>query len=163
MNIRIQRIQELTIPVCKFGPGGDFINAWPEMPAVISVPTNPLGKVLDKIVAIMGMAGVYNVTLSTVSSSRNLTARENYKEIQENVSTQNYADSNTQAASARAIDKAGTNKGLFSNDIGTGPRAKTRPHNNLRTFRTASRKGLNRITNKQGTLFEADSTWAKSA
>jgi len=163
MNIRIQRIQELTIPVCKFGPGGDFINAWPEMPAVRSIPVNPLGKVLDKIAAIMGMAGIYHATLSTVSASRNFTVREIHKEIQENVSIQNYADSHTQAASTRTIDKTGTNKGLFSNDIGTGPRARTRPHNNLRTFRTASRKGLDRVANKQGTLFEADSSWAKSA
>ena len=49
----VNRFKNADIPICKFGPGGDFITPWPALPAV-PIPEDSSA---DPITRILGLIG----------------------------------------------------------------------------------------------------------
>ena len=57
--MEVNRFENQDIPLCKFGPGGDFITEWPASSAsqpLEAESPNPVGKVLSLIARLLGSA-----------------------------------------------------------------------------------------------------------
>jgi hypothetical protein len=165
-NDRNERIR----PVCKFGPGGDYVSFWPagsfELP---QLSPNSLTKVLMGLSKIMeNLVRRESGKISTVCAAtagpekRIVYGKGDSEDVVEKHTSEGSADAASGAVAEN--DCPGTGERLlFADDRGISGSAWHKPKHHIRAHRRASRKRAAVGTGGQGTLFEADFEGAKSA
>lgn len=136
-------------PICRFGPGGDFVWVWPRERLVSpQAEAGGLGRLLGRLNEIM-------FKLLGSEEDKSEYVNENSK-----------ADSETYAASAtviRANRQLQREPMLFSDDWGAGVGTGSKPKHRVRTHRRASKKRPSLRVWGQGSLFDADLRSARTA
>jgi hypothetical protein len=156
-------------PLCKFGPGGDYVSEWD---AVNAAPAEHkethLGQVLNVIAEIIG-ATVQPEILTEIAcalpveedSHTSLPEKSNNQEIQaDGPKHTSYPKAARNASTSRKLSKQPM---LFGDDWGTGTSTKHKPNHRLRAHRKPSRKRPVGPVHGQGTLFEVDTLGRKTA
>jgi len=143
------------IPLCKFGPGGDYVNSWsaPESP-MPQERHSPLGKVLNLIAEILG-AAVQPEILTEIACAlptEPLNLQTASREKTENEPA--YSHHTPPASYAAAGKTSCTEAMLFGDDWGTGCGPAHQPDHRVRARRRTSRKRPSGTFNRQGTLFD---------
>jgi len=164
MNIRLNKPIE---PLCKFGPGGDFISVWPDRSPQVPVPaSNRLTKVLSSIAEIVTMmllsSELGNKSSIASSIGRTLTEREKLEYAPKNTSAKN-----TDYSSSVAIIKSNSlfsgEPKLFTDNGRIGIRAGHKQKHCIRAYRRAEKKRTAFSLLRQGSLFEVDFESSKTA
>ena len=157
-------------PVCRFGPGGDYVYDWPAKSAQpFARQPNTLNKVLAVIADLMG--AVISPELLTedhtpVYIAADSTAKQNDVDIEgptnhlinQKESSAGDKSNRTNYAASTADPTAGSEVRaepmLFGDDcrISRGPKRK--PHHRIRAHRRAAKKRAGYSLKGQGTLFE---------
>jgi len=151
-NINIHRID----PVCRFGPGGDFVRPWPCNPEdYLQQSQSPLTRLLCSIAK---MVGTNNVQAEDVRNNYPIGEDENEPVQTNNCRANSPADTNPQDNSEFCGQIL-----LFADDRRVGKQAEHKPKHRIRAHRrTAKKRPALRIA-AQGSLFKADSQSAKTA
>jgi hypothetical protein len=162
MNMENDRNERIR-PVCKFGPGGDFISFWPPGSFELSqLSTNSLTKVLLALSKIMEKlvttesgknSAVPAVTAGPVK--RIVYGKGDSEDVVEEHTSVPSADAASDTVAANNRPGAGESL-LFPDDWRIGGRAGHKPKHHIRAHRRASRKRAVVGAAGQGTLFEAD-------
>ncbi len=127
------------IPLCKFGPGGQYQNDWSMSQPITGRSTSAIGKLLDIIAEMAGLT----------EEPQPLTTKQVINE------TTQQANAKT-APNSASTGRLSSQPTLFSDDIGIGSHSKARANNRLRTpRRTAKKRNVNRLQ-WQSTLFGVD-------
>ena len=164
---------DFNVPVCRFGPGGDYVKNWPGAKSQSPIQgANPLGKVLALIADVMGTT-VSGELMIQSQKRLYISAAGIPKKTQADIEgpTDNHLLREKQSGAANQADHtsnapstAGTKDSsriakepmLFADDSGSSGRAGRKPHHRIRAYRRASRKRTARRLEGQGTLFEVD-------
>ena len=171
---------EFDVPVCRFGPGGDYINDWPG--AKTQPPNqgpNPLSKVLAMIADVMGttvsgelmiqeqtpfyisMAGTPNKTQADIERP---TDDHLLREKQSGAPNKPDHTSNAPSTTGSKSDsRPAAESMLFADDSRSCSGAKHKPHHRIRAYRRAPRKRTPRRVEGQGTLFEVNGAGQSAA
>ena len=164
---------EFDMPVCRFGPGGDYVNDWPG--AKTQSPNqgpNPLSKVLAMIADVMGTT-VSGELMIQEQTPLYISAAGTPKKSQADIEgpTDNHLLREKQSGAANKPDHtsnapstAGTKSDsptaaesmLFADDSRSSRAAKHKPHHRIRAYRRTPRKRTPRPVEGQGTLFEVN-------
>lgn len=164
--------KNMDVPLCKFGPGGDFTNQYdsekPAMPTADGI--SPLGKVLNLIAEVIGAAVQPEILTEIACALPPVDALTN---TDTSSSKETRPDDQTQFAQSpdqpQAASGAKTNRPLagqpllFSNDWRTGAGPQHKPGHRIRTCRRASRKKTAPPVYRQGSLFETHACRRKTA
>jgi hypothetical protein len=159
------------VPVCRFGPGGDYVYDWPAKSAQPPArQPNPLGKVLAAIADVMGTTISPELMIQTqmpVYIPADSTAKQDDADIEgpANNHSINQKESSAGDKSNRtnyAASTAGPTAGsevqrepmLFGDDCGISRGPKRKPHHRIRAHRSAAKKRPSYSLKGQGTLFE---------
>lgn len=148
-------------PLCKFGPGGDFVQELSENDALpgASIQENPLGKVLEIIAEMIGAAIGPELLLDQPQQQDNGFNKQTFlaeKTKHENIQS-GFDYYHTQAAGRIKGNRCVSNQAmLFADDgrVGTFSGRKT-PHR-IRAYRRTARKRTDRVAvqrQSSGTLF----------
>jgi hypothetical protein len=132
-------------PVCRFGPGGDFVFIWPESSEFQLPSQNRLPKVLaclNEIIA--GVLGSEFNPVSAVTSKAHPIPVVRFGQSQK-----------SQAQQAQPL--------LFPDDSRTGLRAAHKPSLRIRARRRTTKKRPHIDLDEQGLLFAAELKIARSA
>lgn len=165
-----------TEPLCKFGPGGEFIAFWQPVRTESSGSSNCFVKLLsllvDGLAILVGLrCSGPSVQLENASTSKRCTIC--HKEKVENALRSNKAPPSARRG-GRRVDPASTaataDGGLFGRDAmllpdygGAGLRIRHKPKHRVRAYRrTAKKRPAVRLC-EQGTLFELDFKSARTA
>ena len=145
-------------PLCKFGPGGDFVTNWPEGNYKRRERIdNPLGRVLGAIADIIG-ATVKPELISELTHKPDIkrlinanTESEDKASAAPKTSQPNHAEtiSGTKADSTIRGEPM-----LFADDRGTGRRVRRKPNHRIRAHRRTAKKRSSDKSSGQGTLFD---------
>ena len=154
-------------PICKFGPGGEYVSNWPAVPLYsVSTPQgNPLGRVLDGIARMVGLSPTQSLALQM----RRTTDPQIQKLIQKRRERNERAAKQDGPAYAASITVVGNNSPfsgkptLFSDDTGTGFAPQHKPNHGIRASRRPARKRFAGGLPQQGSLFDAHIARAKTA
>lgn len=159
-------------PICKFGPGGDYVRTWSPKTAGKADPVgaveNPLRKVLERLADIIGAnVNIASVSGIEVDGPREIAAREIVSEEREEDHVA--ADNKSGTGNAETIGDAQAPPAvraeplLFADDsrIGSGGRRKS--NYRIRAHRKTARKRAAQKIDGQGTLFETDCTSQSAA
>lgn len=155
-------------PLCKFGPGGDFVDEWDAPSASPQHNESHLGQVLNVIAEIIG-ATVQPEILTEIAcalpvKSDSKTPVLNKLSIQEKTADGLQLVNHSQAARNTSTGgKLSKEPMLFSDDWGTGSSVKHKPNHRLRTHRRTARKKTAGAFNGQSTLFEINPIGRKTA
>ena len=157
-------------PVCRFGPGGDYVYDWPAKSAQPPArQPNTLNKVLAVIADLMG--AVISPELLTedhtpVYIAADGTAKQNDADIEgptnhlinqkessagEEPNRTNYAASTAGPTNDSDVRSQPV---LFGDDCRISPGPKRKPHYRIRAHRRAAKNGAGYRLKGQGTLFE---------
>jgi len=163
---------DFNVPVCRFGPGGDYVNDWPVKKNQPPVPeSNPLGKVLALIADVMGTAisgelmiqaqdKPYVGTGGKVKQIQVDTQKPNNSKLTKEKSdpTDEPDHTNYTTTTAGAKDSCPVTKEpmLFTDDCRGSRGAKRKPHHRIRAYRRTGRKRPARKIQGQASLFEVD-------
>ncbi len=144
-------------PLCKFGPGGDFVATWQPKPSKQpDVLARLLGSAVHALAAAFGLKNAgSNVPLSGSLYSDESTVHntENLNDAIENSTTRD--STNTASAPAPANDSPFSAEPLLFPDlIRNGLRVRHQPKHRVRAPRRAAKKGAAFRIPKQGSLFE---------
>lgn len=157
------------IPLCKFGPGGDYVNEWKALPSTQSSnKESPLGQVLNAIAEIIG-ATVQPELLTEIACALPPEPKKGVPEKNNLICQENKEDGYHQPDHSKTIPspvpggKLSKEPLLFSNDWGVGGGLKYKSNHRVRTHRKASRKKAAGPFNGQGTLFETHKPGRKTA
>jgi len=158
------------VPVCRFGPGGDYVYDWPAKSAQPPArQPNPLNKVLAAIADLMGTTispelmiqtqmPVYIAADSTVKQDDADIERPTNHLINQKESSAGNKPNRTNYAASTAGPSAGSKVRsqpmLFSDDSGISRGPKRKPHHRIRAHRRAAKKRAGYSLKGQGTLFE---------
>jgi hypothetical protein len=157
-------------PVCKFGPGGDFVSVWPPESYGLAQPSaNSLTKLLARLSGMIGKllgseafgvpagpTGAYEVAEGIPSGKGDM----DYAGKDFNVDEPGYAAAATVTASNRLFSGEAM---LFADDWRTGGRAGRKPKHHIRTYRRTAKQRTAVSAGGQGTLFELDFKRARTA
>jgi hypothetical protein len=156
-------------PICKFGPGGDFIAIWQPEPSESSEVSNCLVKLLISAVEALDVV----IDLKRISSyvplrkafcSDELTVCHKEKVI--NAVENSKADNTVDSAPTATIENGSSfprEPKLFPNLSRNGIRIKHKPKHNIRTYRRTAKKRSTFRLSKQGSLFESQFQSAQTA
>ena len=164
---------DFNLPVCRFGPGGDYVKNWPGAKAQLPIhEPNSLGKVLALIADVMGTtvsgelmiqaqkplyisaSGIPKKSQADIEGpTDNHLLREKQSGATGKPNNTNYTAS---TAGAKDSSRIATEPMLFADDSGSSGRAGRKPHHRIRAYRRAGRKRPARKIEGQGTLFELD-------
>jgi hypothetical protein len=148
-NVNIHRID----PVCRFGPGGDFVRTWPCNPQdYLHHSQSPLTRLLSSIAKMVGVQAEAIRNNYTIGEDENESVQTN------NCRTNAPADANPQDNSEFCGQIL-----LFADDSRACRRAEHKPKHRVRTHRRAAKKRPALRITAQGSLFEADAKSAKTA
>ncbi len=157
------------IPVCRFGPGGEFITDWP---AGNRNSADPIGKILKTITKIIDAAITSKLLQDSVIEKINLAVNgteltadtENKFDINKSdfgeLSVRSPKDSRADEPDAQTAPGAQTGRKLseepmlFNNDTGAGTIFGHKPKHGIRAYRRAKRKRTPFGQSRQGSLFE---------
>lgn len=155
-------------PVCRFGPGGDFIWHWPG--EELSFTTEPVQNKLTEVLArlreiILGGICSENCKDLTSADLRSMLQSDQEQEIGYGIKGKSKPEQSDAAAGAVAQGNIGISSGqlLFSDDWGAGRKAGHKPKHRLRAHRRAAKKRVSFELLGQGTLFRADLQGTASA
>jgi hypothetical protein len=141
-------------PVCRFGPGGDFVRPWPGSKQYLQNADNPLSRLLSKISTIIG-------TLENQRQYADVTANKgtiDAKQMQDAPAP----DTATTATSKSDSDLCGQTL-LFADDYRISQPAKPKPKHHIRAHRRTAKKAVTCQLSTQGSLFETHVQSAKTA
>ena len=147
-------------PLCRFGPGGDYVSDW-TVQSVSSAHSNAgkLGKVLAALGDIIG-ATLNPQMLENMQADIELQTEAIHKMALERIEGDDrisaIADNTKTADSTKTDSRLRGKTMLFSDDWGTGRKAQRKPHHRIRAHSGTSRKRAGNQIKRQGTLFEAD-------
>jgi len=159
-------------PICMFGPGGDYVRAWPGKAVgktdAAPAAENPLRKVLESLADIIGatvnIASIPGIRIEgpqEVGACRiiNEEREENYLATDKQPGTGNAETTgNTQAHPAvRAAPL------LFADDSRVGAGGRRKSNHRIRAHRKTAKKRTAKEIDGQGTLFEIDRTSQSAA
>ena len=153
-----------TQPLCKFGPGGDFVYFWPPKPGM-----NPssLTSLLNKLVPLVAAPPLPEPQMqqpeNTPAHAQKIIAS---KEEFENAANHNAGEKPNHAAPATIIKGDSLFTGqpmLFPDDSRTRRRTQHKPKHRVRTHRRNAKKKPTAGIAGQGSLFEANFQSAKTA
>jgi len=164
---------DFNVPVCRFGPGGDYVKDWPlKENQTPNYHTNPLGKVLALIADVVGTTVSGELMIqeqgpacigadgkATKAQADIQKPNNNYmlREKQSGATDKSDHPSYTPStASTKDSSRIAAEPMLFADDSGSGRSAGSKPHHRIRAYRRASRKSTARRIEGQGTLFELD-------
>jgi len=148
------------IPLCRFGPGGDFVSYWPKGSGD-SYPEsneNKLTKIIERLSRIISgviqsrrdvrvtFADDEATILHKTQDERTIIAKNTFKK-------QSHSTTNTASLSDK---KVSGQQLLLAYDWGAGERAGHKPKHNVRTRRRASKKRVSFKWHRQGSLFGAE-------
>jgi hypothetical protein len=144
-------------PLCKFGPGGDFVAAWqPEPSQHMEALARLLGSAADALAAAFGLKRIGADAPSRSNFCPNgPTVR--HTEITNDAIENSTARDSTYAASAPAFADDSTFSAeslLFPDLVRDGIRIKHKPKHRIRASHRAAKKGPAFRIPKQGSLFE---------
>jgi hypothetical protein len=146
-------------PVCRFGPGGDFIQPWPAKPEdYLQQSQSPLARLLYSISRIINTTEHAPVIAGTAEN-------HNMMEHDENAKSQEIAHRHNAATTANSKSDSDFQGQilLFANDCRAVGTVEHKPKHSIRAHRrTAKKRPPLRIAG-QGSLFEADAQSAKTA
>jgi hypothetical protein len=150
---------EKDMPVCRFGPGGDFVVDWPAPSAACaaSVGANPIGKVLETIAKIIGNVKTAELlkNSNTDEISFALTNIEKTENLEDVIDFNQSDEPDAQTApGAQTGRKLSEEPMLFDNASGAGRPVRHKPVNGVRAHRRPKRKRASFSTVRQGSLFE---------
>ena len=156
-------------PICKFGPGGDFIATWQPELSEFSEVSNSVVKLLISIVeALAVLIGLkrlgFNTPLRNAFYSDELTEchKEEVINVFNNRKTEHAVDSTSTATVENDSSFPGESL-LFPNFSRDGNRIKHKSKYNIRTYsRTAKKRSALRLS-EQGSLFESQFRSAQTA
>lgn len=144
-------------PLCKFGPGGDYVSGWPVRKNAKPEPHyNPIGKILVTIADMIG-AAVDGEILAQLTKHADIEGPTVISIPGENTNAKNITG---QTDNAKAVPGAKQASGirsqsmLFSDDCRTGKRNRRKQAHSVRTHRGFAKKGTHQQIAGQGTLFE---------
>jgi len=149
-----------TEPLCKFGPGGDFVAAWEPKPSECAeVVARLLSSAVEALAAALGLK------CSTPPICPNEQTDFHMEKPKDAIETSTDRDS-TDAASAPAPandSRFSAEPLLFPDLVRNGIRIKHKPKHRIRTSHRASKKGAAFRIPKQGSLFEGQFPRARIA
>jgi hypothetical protein len=156
-------------PLCKFGPGGDFVSVWQPQAARICGSLNSLAKPLTSIVQMFAVLlgskpGGPLVNMETALACNKSTCHHQEK-VQDGVRSCKTSNSIDAAATATAADGSLFSREplLFADHCRVGIRVKHKPKHRIRTYRRATKKRAALWLSEQGSLFETDLASARTA
>jgi len=154
-------------PLCKFGPGGDFVSYWPPKPGM---RPSTLTDLLNKLIPIVKAAAAQqaqphqsNIMAASTDQKQHIISP---KEQFGNEASRDPDDKPANAPTATIINGDTLFSGqqmLFPDDSRTRRPAKHKPKHRLRAHRRTAKKTLAAGLPGQGSLFEADFKSAKTA
>ena len=146
-------LNEKNMPLCRFGPGGDFVSDWPMEPlGQEQIEVGSIGKTLSKIAEIIGV--VIAPELMGQMEEANILLGNNFKEDIESVHYASGDDHAETTSNAGADQTVSTEPTLFRNDTGISQSLRSKPNNRVRARRSVKRKRAAASRPWQGTLFE---------
>lgn len=151
-------------PVCRFGPGGDFVTDWPGK--VSNVSRRPIGSVLKAIAKMLDVVITEELLKSSTIEKINLAINgsnltiDSENEIDINKSDESNASPVSGPKAHRQLQKEPM---LFDNAAGIGGPVGHKPNHSVRTHRRAKRKKAAFSQPWQGSLFESYSQSSKVA
>ena len=158
---------EFDVPVCRFGPGGDYINDWPgaETQSPNQEP-NPLGKVLAMIADVMGTTVSGELMIQDPAPLYIEGPTENHLLREKQSGAANKPDHTSNApstAGSKSDSRPAKESMLFADDSRSCSGAKHKPHHRIRAYRRTPRKRTPRRVEGQGTLFEVNGAGQSAA
>jgi len=143
----MSNLYEQNQPLCKFGPGGDFVSCWPGSAGI--VPAEKPGGIAESLVEIITalLAGRLEPAGSSEAQNRRPILKYELTHAKNQLST-----------TAGNVRKIPSQQLLFPDNSGTSRAAGHRHKHRLRPHRTASRRKF-----AQHTLFETSFKTAKTA
>ena len=138
-------------PVCRFGPGGDFVNNWPgNAEQYLKKSQNPISKLLCSISKIIDTMQEQSDSVVTIDN----TSDPYQEKALDNATNNEFTNTQTVTTAPDGCDVEGQ-KLLFTDDSRTSPTVEHKPKHRVRTHRrTAKKRPALRIAG-QGSLFEA--------
>lgn len=144
-------------PICKFGPGGDYVSVWPGRRTSLPVSqTSRLTRLLGTIAEMLGTA----IQAEFCPSDSNVPAvdtaifrKDGPLSEHEGICNRRYAPTNKAAKGPGGLR---TQPLLFGDDAGIGRRARHKTQHRIRTHRRFATKRSAHSLPRQGSLFEAD-------
>ncbi len=161
-------------PICKFGPGGDYVRVWPGKAGgkgdAVGAVENPLRKVLERLADIIGA----NINIASVSGvgvdgPREIGACEIVNEKEEREENHVAADNESGTGNAETIRDTQAHPAvraeplLFADDSRVGAGGRRKSNYRIRAHRKTARKRAAQKIDGQGTLFEIDCTSQSAA
>jgi len=166
MDIESRFSQESFEPICKFGPGGEYVSNWPAGFAGTRQPDlGPLGKVLEKIANLLGRN--MNSGLSDAHGdgrTRSLDGAVDNSHMEDSKIGTTTGSFDAKAVGGSSAHRPVSREAMLFDDCsGVGRGSGRKPHNRVRTHRRAKRKKASFGGSWQGTLFEIDTAGTKVA
>jgi len=154
-------------PLCKFGPGGDFVYCWPPREGM---QPSSLTKLLNKLVPLVASQPELKLQsktpeIATVAAKNNRRIKAPTEES-ENAPSHNAGDKSTDATPATIIKSDSLFAGqplLFPNDSRARRTVKHKSKHRVRAHRGVAKKRTTHGLPGQGSLFETDFKSAKTA
>jgi hypothetical protein len=165
-------------PLCKFGPGGDFVAAWRPEPLEISEMSNRFVRLLQSVFEVfVGLvekgSGTFSARRAPGRSDRRHRTRflpddlivfDREKVIHDaeirRIGDRTHAKAVATVENGRAFAREPM---LFPDLGGNGGRPKHKPKHRIRTYRRVAKKGPALRFGEQGSLFEGQFPSAKTA
>ena len=150
-------------PLCKFGPGGDFVSCWPgSVPDGIEWRPGPVRRLLGMIGECIGAVispELFTELIGDVDDEIKEFQVLSREKLSDAINKPKSADNASSVRGAGGNFKIRGQAMLFADDRGTGQRAKRKPHHRVRAHRRPARKKTRDEITGTGTLFE---TYKKS-
>lgn len=145
-------------PVCKFGPGGDFVSVWPATGGKSAASCSGwLSKLLNKLAQ-----AIATEPIGAVRGGERILYRK--QEFENALRGSSHEPTDAETATIIKGDNVFCGGAmLFANDGGTGGRIRYKPKHRIRTYRRAAKKRSSDGLPGQGTLFETDFGSARTA
>jgi hypothetical protein len=135
-------------PVCRFGPGGDYVSVWP-----VGL-TNPADRPKN------ALAGLINVLAGMIDALRgNSTTQGKPYYVCEDTRDTDSSTGSVVKDNRRATEQ----RWLFSDDWRTGGAIRYKPNHRIRAHRAVAKKRSCITPAENGTLFDADCEVARTA
>ena len=144
------------IPVCRFGPGGDFFTDWPDK-KTSKVSRQPIGSVLKAIAKMLDKVITSELLQDSVIEKINLAVNgeSEISNMEDKIGTDKSIEPDAPAiAGLEANRKLPKEPMLFDNASGAGTIVRNKQNNSPRTCRRLKRKRITFGTIRQGSLFE---------
>lgn len=164
------RVNREVEPVCRFGPGGDFVSDWPPRfgvsPQRSSSRVRKLLKLVSEIIT-AALGSELNVPSGVGPSGRRVPDKTFTEEERVPYGIENNKGDEWAYATATAIIESGRRfQGepmLFADDWGAGGRNRRKPKYGIRAYRRAAKKRSGFSLSGQGSLFETGFKSARTA